>query len=108
SLPLAAQKLQANAAVGNAVRLHQLDDLIVDAETRVFEVHRIDGMIRNRHLDLQPPDFLLAIESDDAGQATTGTSAGDAIEIDEADALLRPIHVADAGAQARRHEREVG
>ena len=61
-------------------------------------------MIRDRHVDAQTLDLLLAVEADDAGQATARTAIGDAVQIDEADALLRPVDIGDAGAQASGHE----
>ncbi len=64
-------------------------------------------MIRHRHGNPQPRDVLLAMKADNAGQPAPWPSVGDPIEIDERDRLLRPVHVTDAGAQARGHEGEV-
>ena len=103
-LSLAARQLQPDAPARHAVPLHQLDDLIVDTQPRILQVDRVDRMIRDRHVDAQALDLLLAVEADDAGQATARTAVGDAVQIDEADALLRPVDVGDAGAQASGHE----
>ena len=106
-LALAAGKLEPHAAAGHAVHLHQLDDLLVDPQPRILQVHRVDGMIRHRHADADLRHLGLAREADDAGETAARAAVGDAVEIDEADRLLRAVHVADARAEARRHEGEV-
>ena len=60
-------------------------------QPRILQVDRVDRMIRDRHVDPQTLDLLLAVEADDAGQPTARTAIGDAVQIDEADALLRPV-----------------
>jgi hypothetical protein len=106
-LTLAAGELEPHASAADAMLFHDCGDLLVDPQLWILQVDRIDLMIRNRNVDTQPRDLTLVREADDAGQAPAGTPVGNAVEIDEADGLFRAVDVADAGAQARRHEREV-
>ena len=89
---------------------HPRDELgqrVGNPEARILEVHRIDRMRRDRHLDARAADLALLTEAEHAGDAAARALADDAVEIDEADRLARPVGTRDAGAQAAGHECQV-
>src|SRR6266545_2153829 len=72
----------------------------IDPQARIFQIDRIDRMVRDRHLDAGLADDALAAKADDARQAAARTSFENAIEIDETHRLAVAIGMRDARTEA--------
>jgi hypothetical protein len=97
----------AKLSLARAGARHEVRQRRIDPQTRIFQVDRIDRMLRDRHLDARLADDTLAAKADDARQAAARTSVDNAVEIDETDRLAFAVGMLDARTEPARHEREM-
>ncbi len=81
--------------------------LLVDAEPRILQVDRVHGVPGYRHDDARLRHGLFVRVAEHARAALAGPAVVDAVEVDEANRLVRPVPVGHAGPQGARHERQV-
>ena len=76
----------------DAGRADELRQLLVDAEPRILQVHRVDRVRRDRHLDARRADEPFLAEADRARVSRRrGRPSFDAVEIDEEHRLAGPV-----------------
>jgi hypothetical protein len=103
----AGRKREADASSRDAVPAYELGAVLVDAETRILQVHRLDAVSGHRHREPRVGDRLFRGIPDDARASRTRAPGVDPVEVDERHRLARTIAIRHTGAQCARHEREM-